>query len=148
MTQLLTDNEISTVVHNIDCAEVRPFDIDFARAIESAVLAKLREQDEPCHVLWKTGEVGVPSAILDRNGEVVLGLCKICGKGECDLVEPCKPHPAPIPEGYALVPTKPNQAILDLMYSNGMDMHDGDLTNVWTAILLAAARSEMAKEKS
>ena len=67
-------------------------------AVIAAYEVKLREQNEPCHVLWKTGEVGVPSAILDRNGEVVLGLCKICGKGECDLVEPCKPHPAPIPE--------------------------------------------------
>ena len=43
------------------------------------------------HLLWETGEVGVPSAILDRNGEVVLGLCKVCGRGECELDEPCSP---------------------------------------------------------
>jgi len=43
------------------------------------------------HLLWETGEVGVPSAILDWNGEVVLGLCKVCGRAECELDEPCTP---------------------------------------------------------
>jgi len=47
------------------------------------------------HPLWETGEVGVPSAILDRNGEVVLGLCKVCGRGECELDEPCSPKVSP-----------------------------------------------------
>lgn len=42
------------------------------------------------HTLWKTGEEGVPSVICDSNGEVVLGLCKVCGRGECELVEPCE----------------------------------------------------------
>lgn len=46
----------------------------------------------PDHTLWKTGEPGVPDAILDSNGEVVLGLCKVCGRGECELVEPCVPR--------------------------------------------------------
>lgn len=42
------------------------------------------------HVLWENGEDGAPDCIKDRNGEVVLGLCKVCGKGESELVEECE----------------------------------------------------------
>lgn len=41
------------------------------------------------HDLYKTGDAGAPLAIQDRNGEVVLQLCKRCRKGESELVEPC-----------------------------------------------------------
>ena len=50
-------------------------------------LAALRRHD-----LYKTGDAGLPETIIDRNGEVVLGLCKRCGKGEADLAEACTPH--------------------------------------------------------
>ena len=40
----------------------------------------------PCkHVLYKTGDMTAPGAILDRNSEVVLSMCKICGKAEKEL---------------------------------------------------------------
>lgn len=41
------------------------------------------------HDLYKTGDVGAPDQIKDRNGEVVLGLCKRCGRAEIELSEPC-----------------------------------------------------------
>lgn len=41
------------------------------------------------HVLFETGDADVPDIICDRNGEVVLGLCKVCGKGEIELDQPC-----------------------------------------------------------
>lgn len=41
------------------------------------------------HNLFKTGDQFVPKAICDRNGEVVLGMCKDCGKGEVELEGPC-----------------------------------------------------------
>lgn len=41
------------------------------------------------HTLWQDGDQGIPEAIRGRNGEVVLALCKVCGKGEAELVEPC-----------------------------------------------------------
>jgi len=41
------------------------------------------------HDLWKDGDVGIPACVLDRNGQVVLGLCKICGQGEYDLAGDC-----------------------------------------------------------
>lgn len=52
-------------------------------------LGEVPETGWHTHTLWETGEEGVPEVICDSNGEVVLGLCKVCGRGECELVEPC-----------------------------------------------------------
>jgi len=41
------------------------------------------------HDLYKTGEAA-PDGVLDRNGEVVLALCKKCGLAENELTEFCK----------------------------------------------------------
>lgn len=41
------------------------------------------------HELFETGDPGCPEQALDRNGEVVLGVCKNCGRVEADLAEPC-----------------------------------------------------------
>lgn len=41
------------------------------------------------HNLYKTGDADAPSVIKDGNGEVVLGLCRDCGKGEIELNGPC-----------------------------------------------------------
>ena len=41
------------------------------------------------HNLYKTGDADAPSAIKDRNGEVVLDLCKRCGQGEGELGPTC-----------------------------------------------------------
>lgn len=45
------------------------------------------------HDLYETGDADAPDAIKDRNGEVVLGLCRRCNKGEIELDEPCEPPP-------------------------------------------------------
>lgn len=42
------------------------------------------------HALYKkedTFTIGVPTRILDANGDVVLSLCKACGKAERDLLD-------------------------------------------------------------
>ncbi len=49
------------------------------------------------HDLYKTGDVDLPPQILDRNGEVVLGLCKRCGRAEVELDESCVPRAATQP---------------------------------------------------
>jgi len=41
------------------------------------------------HILWDTGQPGVPHQICDSDGEVVLGLCRVCGRAEADLDRPC-----------------------------------------------------------
>lgn len=55
----------------------------------------------PAHDLYKTGDADAPDVIKDRNGEVVLGLCRRCNKGEVELDGPCVTAPArpvgPIP---------------------------------------------------
>lgn len=49
---------------------------------------------QPAHVtcehhLYTNSDTDRPSAICDRNGEVVLGLCKVCGRSEVELEKPC-----------------------------------------------------------
>lgn len=43
------------------------------------------------HVLYQQGDLDSPACIRDRNGDVVLGMCRICGKAEAQLDEPCQP---------------------------------------------------------
>lgn len=45
------------------------------------------------HQLYKTGDENCPQSILDRNGEVVLNLCKLCGKAESELEQYCVASP-------------------------------------------------------
>jgi hypothetical protein len=39
------------------------------------------------HALWETKDANRPLVICDSNGEVVLDLCKVCGKAEIELVD-------------------------------------------------------------
>lgn len=43
----------------------------------------------PNHILYRNGDDGIPDAICDAQGCVVLELCKICHRGEIELTEPC-----------------------------------------------------------
>ena len=43
------------------------------------------------HILYQTGDQDAPDVIKDGNGEVVLGLCRVCGRAEVELDEPCTP---------------------------------------------------------
>lgn len=54
-------------------------------------IAKLTKKPLPEHDLYKTGDSDAPDCIQDRNGEVVLGLCRKCNRGEIELSEPCIP---------------------------------------------------------
>jgi hypothetical protein len=47
------------------------------------------QKEAPPHDLYKTGDPGVPDSITDGYGEVVLGLCRRCGRAEVELDEPC-----------------------------------------------------------
>lgn len=41
------------------------------------------------HELYKEGDNNIPKSIQDEHGDVVLAMCKICGKGEADLSDGC-----------------------------------------------------------
>lgn len=43
------------------------------------------------HDLIKTGDSDSFRQIEDRNGEVVLGYCRVCKKGEGELEKECNP---------------------------------------------------------
>lgn len=43
------------------------------------------------HILYQTGDNDAPKSIKDSNDEVVLNMCKLCGKAESELVnEECE----------------------------------------------------------
>ena len=44
------------------------------------------------HDLYTDEDADRPEVICDRNGQVVLGLCKKCGRAECELDQPCTPR--------------------------------------------------------
>lgn len=64
---------------------------DLARQAHYYLKTQRHYAEQHTHDLYKTGDKNAPPSILDRNGEVVLGLCKLCGMGEAELVEPCTP---------------------------------------------------------
>lgn len=43
-------------------------------------------------------------------------------------------------EGWQMVPVEPTEAILDVLYDNGIDEHDEYLRNVYRAMLAAASK--------
>lgn len=45
------------------------------------------------HILYRQGDPDAPRVIKDRNGQIVLDLCRVCGLGEMRLDEPCVPAP-------------------------------------------------------
>jgi len=49
----------------------------------------IRRKNIATHTLYKTKDADAPAQIKDRNGEVALDLCRICGRGEIELYEPC-----------------------------------------------------------
>lgn len=44
------------------------------------------------HRYYKTGDKYVPKVICDRNGEVVLQMCKKCGQAESELTSDYCPY--------------------------------------------------------
>lgn len=52
-------------------------------------MSRQRKVDPQGHHLYCTADPDRPEAICDRNGEVVLACCVICGRGEVQLEEPC-----------------------------------------------------------
>ena len=53
---------------------------------------RLVDETKETHDIYKDGDENIPDCVKDRNGQVVLGLCKKCGKAECELDEPCGPR--------------------------------------------------------
>lgn len=41
------------------------------------------------HKLYEDGDSNIPEVICDRNGQVCLALCKVCGQAEGDLEVNC-----------------------------------------------------------
>lgn len=44
------------------------------------------------HALYTDSDTDRPDVICDSNGQVVLSLCKTCGRAEAELSQPCTPR--------------------------------------------------------
>lgn len=65
-------------------------------ALRDQVLATVAGDFEvlaPEHDLYTDVDKDRPEVVCDSNGQVALGLCKRCGKGECELAGPCTTKP-------------------------------------------------------
>ena len=51
----------------------------------------IRALKSPAHILYEQDDTDAPSCIKDSNGDIVLGLCRVCNAGEIELEEPCIP---------------------------------------------------------
>lgn len=133
---ILTKEEMKAALASVSAC-IQDRNIVYAKAIELAVLAKLREQ-EP--VAWTQA---------DPDGHI--HLAEITKTRECQSLDtwdaqmgwtavPLYLHPAPIPEGWQLVPIELPEKMLCTMG----DDFDGDsfdhVRRLWK-LLLAAARS-------
>ena len=49
------------------------------------------------HILFRKGDKNIPSQIIGTDGNIVLDVCKICGKYEAELVDPCPGKPSSKP---------------------------------------------------
>ena len=86
------DRLIAAAEDHAFCGAARPEDMPLIEAeLKDArrELEQLIEQGPRQHVFFETGDPGAPRQILDRNDEVVLALCKVCGQAECELEPTC-----------------------------------------------------------
>lgn len=100
---------IQDALNKADEAAVQEFINDLKGMSKAAMERELEivtrriEEDEPWqealtaairkawwqHAPYEDGDPDAPDSIKDRNGEIVLSLCRRCGKGEIELFEPC-----------------------------------------------------------
>lgn len=53
------------------------------------MIKKPEKKSDLPHNLYKTSDADAPDMIRDRNGSVVLDLCRDCGRGEAELSKNC-----------------------------------------------------------
>jgi len=99
---------------------------DIVLAFAAAVAAQMLAQG-PAHDLYTDADKDRPEVICDSNGQVVLGLCKKCGKGECELTNEdgspsaCSPH--------STIPTDGWKQEYDLLYRS--DEKGSNCDEIW-----------------
>lgn len=79
-------------VESLPNAEDGDFDCPKAAAVRACACgfcAALRRPAPAEHVLYAKDDVDAPDSIKDRNGDIMLALCRNCGRAESDLVQPC-----------------------------------------------------------
>ena len=75
--------------------------------------------------------------------------CEYCGGNDEEPQDHCMDCTRPaqqvsVPDGWKLVPVEATEAILDVLYSNGMDESDSLLQDIWSAMLANAPAAPAA----
>jgi hypothetical protein len=99
---ILLKNQIAVYSHEL--MEVDEVDHNSFEEIHNALNYKVDINGHECYV---DRDKNIPESILDRNGQVVLSVCKICGKGEADLNEECTPkNKLVLPQSLNKIPNR------------------------------------------
>ena len=85
-------HSLNPASETVKCLSLGADEIEQLRAENAALLEINRDllmRNFVSHELFQTGDPGCPEQALDRNGEVVLGVCKNCGRVEAELDDHC-----------------------------------------------------------
>jgi methyl-accepting chemotaxis protein len=98
------------------------------------------------HDLYRWGDPDAPSSIKDGNGDIVLALCRRCGRGEAELEEPCnilsKDLRAAIAEVVRGTQIQPSSFSVVTRY----DLHDLESSNRQLAESVEALHDEIGEK--
>lgn len=71
--------------HVAGCNGPSPTLVTFADRIDAAIRGRAMVK----HQLREKGDPGLPDVLTDRNGDIALGMCKVCGQAEAELADSC-----------------------------------------------------------
>lgn len=124
------------------CANVQPQGIAgpsptleaFADRIDAAIRGRAMAE----HQLWAKGDPGLPTVLTDRNGDVVLGMCRVCGQAEAELEDTCPGYEWP--EGARALAGEIAAAVFADESGEGCDISAGLFGPAFSALIRRLAR--------
>ena len=90
------------------------------------------------HQLWEKGDAGLPTVLTDRNGDVVLGMCRVCGQAEAELEDTCPGYKWP--EGARALAGEIAAAVFADESGEGCDISAGLFGPAFSALIGRLAR--------
>ena len=105
-----------------------------AGRIDAAILGRAMVK----HQLWEKGDAGLPTVLTDRNGDVVLGMCRVCGQAEAELEDTCPGYKWP--EGARALAGEIAAAVFADESGEGCDISAGLFGPAFSALIGRLAR--------
>lgn len=142
---LLTDEEVESIAGTVGLNSVMTafngIIGKFARAVIAAYEAKLREQEPTLYVDARDYQYHV-----ENNRQTAFGVWRGSDGAKCNTPNAVPmfffEHPAPIPEGWQLVPVEPTEAMMNVHDSLLMQGVTRGRNIIYKAMLAAAGSGE------